>query len=836
MSSSPAKDSEVTPDSRDAGSSHMFSTIFTSGFSKIAQRALQELDLQKAEGLLREALKWYISSGSDDVHHQRHLQTQLILCNLLQGNRQEAEDLILRLVDSSMEQDAVAHQLLYALALLQLHELDFQGARDNSKRLWEALQRTPHCTGLESNHAMRLLATSYQQSGDSLLAEAIEAELPDIRLSEPVPKMVDFLVSSQELLVGIFGFQGGSEASSPLPVVDKIYDLPIAKKPSSLQMREQSLEDIDIPILESLPGDVDGGLSGGADIDVTQSQPKTKKRSWSNLRAFFRPRLNMSISSVDLSLPLSPTQYSPSKLRKRVKVSHVAPVSPLSPHSCDSTPSVPDTQSSNNSDQVPSIDKSSEVQDMSDSHAADNITEQTPDATTDIIMEVQAIPEEGQPLKRRFSFQEGIPDCILKESSTAPSNTHFEMPDNAVIFELMDTSYHAKTRARVRETQGHGRRPVRRNNPRRLARISKRPQFDSNCNSSAMPYPSHCSTNILDACSDGAVSEDTYASQDSMDTMDDIYKLLGYNTSSSPNATSEQTSVKLDRKPSPAGSSPFDWHVATLAYTSSGSDSDISSIFDQVTPATRQTSFDSSVMSSGLTDDDSSANEAPLQDIHSMKSQRATGHKGSEKPLASKSIRVTNEKERIVSPLKTQESSAKATHDMDQPRSLKPQQRSRRDFGPAVVRLCRHRSPRKTISQRRPPVGAAAGLRKIFHAQGRHGDDNFDFGFNNARYFGPDAVVGPFTVLDEQANHSPEGPEGTRDVAAQRFPPASSSSLSSSEIILTNSLAAQGNLHPWPLTGNGWEIVAPEDRTSWIEIGKPPAGYNLDPLVIRRGM
>ncbi|KAI1177657.1 hypothetical protein F4777DRAFT_187054 [Nemania sp. FL0916] len=418
---------------------HAFSTIFTSGFSKIAQQALQELDLQRAENLLREALKWHSSSGADDVHQQRRLHTQLALCNLLQGNISEAQDLILDLVDSSIGQDTVAHQLLYATTLLQLHELDFDGAKDNSKRLWEALQKTPYCTVLGANDAMRLLATSYQESGDSLLAAAIEAELPELKLCEPVPKMVDFLVNCEELIVGIFGLQDCSELSNPLSVTHRIHDLPIAKKASSLQMREQLLGDIELPPPKSPSSDIDDNVSVKAYSRFAEDEPKTKKRSWSNLRALFKSRLSWDIGAVDPYLLHTGAQESTFKLRKMRKTTHIMPTSPHeSSPDCDASKFQNPIKWRWNSPKVnPEPQNSPDTQ--NNSRVKEWIMGQAESNQTETKTEDQDADEPRRSLQREFSFRSGVPDDISQGPETTVP-THHELPDNEIRFELMDTS------------------------------------------------------------------------------------------------------------------------------------------------------------------------------------------------------------------------------------------------------------------------------------------------------------------------------------------------------------------------------------------------------------
>ncbi|KAI1122886.1 hypothetical protein F5Y10DRAFT_64512 [Nemania abortiva] len=731
VSPDPLKNSEAITETREVDSNHTFSTIFTGGFSKIAQRALQQLDLQKAEDLLRRALKWYSSSGSDDTHQQRRLQTQLALCYLLQGNRPEAQYLIIDLLDSSVQQDTIAHQLLYALALLQLHELDFEGARENSKRLWEALQKTPHCTALDANDAMRVLATSYQESGDTLLADAIEAELPDVRLSEPVPKMVDFLVDCEELIVGIFGLQGS--ISNTFSVVRKIHSLPIAKKPSSLQMREQSSVDMISPVSTDSPSDAEDGPSTKVSSDLDKKQPRTKKRSWSNLRALFKTRLSRDNGIMDLYPFQTGAQESSFKLIKRVKTSHVEQEPPQGLSSAWNTPG---NRNPIKSKWNSSTRKGSDVQNSQDSESKSRTMEwivgQPDNSPTDTTTEGHDAHEPKQRLRRQFSFEAGVPDRVSLESTTTPPATCHEMPNNAV-FELMGTSLHVEPLNPAHKPDVTGQRPNYRREPKPMRRykLSRFNQFDRDV------YPSPCQDDL------------TTGSVSSLEMENDIYHLLGYDGTAT-HAVSEQSPANLDRTPSLAGS-----HIdSIIGCSSSESDSDTVSDSDRVAQSTRQTSFDSSYILRGSANHDSWIGE-------DSKDPNEYG----------RSIRPSQS----PSPLQSRTPSCEPTEDAAEPRSLKSHARNRREFGPAIARLCRYKSPHKPAFSRRPPASAAPRLSKLLHGQNRV--DNFDFGFSNARYFGPDAVAGPFTDMGE--TESPERQSVPGPVPHAISPPPEESSNAS---------------------------------------------------------
>ncbi|KAI1308602.1 hypothetical protein F5Y03DRAFT_393451 [Xylaria venustula] len=702
----PLKVSEAVVETRETGSDHEFSTIFTSGFSKIAQRALQQLELEKADDLLRRALKWYSSSGSTDIQHQQRLQTQLALCTLLQGNIEQAQDLVLSLVGSGTMKDTVALQLLYALALLQLHELDFEGARENSKQLWAALQKTPQCTVLVANDAMRVLATSYQESGDSLLADAIEAELPDLNLSEPIPKMVDWLVDCKELLVEILGLQDCPEVSKSHSVVRKIHDLPISKNPSSLQLREQALDDAYFPVPTSPSMDADDELSVETDSDFVD-QPKVKKRSWSNLRALFRPR------SMDLYPSGTGAQESTFKLRKIVKVTHIQ-----HPNS-DRNMSVPSIQSPMKSKWNSLTKRSREVQKNVDPEGSSRTMEwiagQTASTPSNPPIENQDIQVQKQRLQRQFSFQEGIPDQLREEEPITIPTTCYEMPNNT-IFELMDTSPTVKPPTQEHESYTHGYND--KDTPKHLFNIPK------------LNQPEDSSNSVI------CLSDNSIRIPD-IDFRWDRWDLIRQ-TDEVGVAMTTPTSLEMEN----------DIYGLLGLDCSSGSDTEFSSDFDDVKQSTRQTSFDSSFLSMGGANPDSDTGESSLCSFSiEMKNERATESITNSESLSKRSLEATSKQ--VADP---------AEPSIDHPRSRtlsretnnstttsqSPKSTSR-EFGPALARLCRHKVPHKAVFRKRLSVNTTAGLRRLFGPQNHSNKGEFDFGFNNGLYIGPDAVVGPFS-------------------------------------------------------------------------------------------
>jgi len=745
---------------RGVGPNHTFSTIFIGGFSKIAQRALQQLDLQQADALLKEALKWYDSSSSKNPSHRRHLQTQLALCSLLQGNRQKAQELILYLIDSNTEADTVPHQLLYALILLQLHELDFEEARDNSKRLWEALQET-RCTVLGANDAMRLLATSYQESGDNLLANAIEAEVPGLKLCEPVPKMVDFLVNCEEVLVKSFGFQGCAPDVNSTSVIQKMHNLPIARKSSSLQMRKQPLSDEDIRLSEPESGanTLDRSFSVKTTPNSAESPFKTKKRSWSHLRTLFKARINRAASSMDLSAlygtqdtasdtteeSLTNTDHkqcrcSRPKSTKRIKRSHTTTVNFQETFiDCD-IPSVPDGQSLVATKQSTPAREPTIIDRGPDSDR--NLRTEEWIRSQDDILSISTttkdndVPEEGCLLQRQFSFQAGAPDCISGSFSGIQQATCHELP-NTTVFEMMDTSLPVELPA---ETEGLHDDTKLASTTTHSFQIFKLNQLeDSTSLSSSVRQSDTCETPQLEPR--GIIDE--VMKMISSDMESEIYDLLGNLEPKTRGAEKPETLITVR-----------DVSDATIMRSDSPKEDQPS---QQFLPESPDFLF-SKAEEPHETDDEGPLKGLPDGSVGSANNKQVPNlGDENETPVQISSLGSTDphmditDSDYTPTPLRIRASKYRQESDVKLAQSLKSRCRASQDFALPLAKLCRrnglHKLPRRTISTKRLSIVAAAKLRRLFDAEKR--GHEFDFGFNRALYSGPDAVIGPFTDLGD---------------------------------------------------------------------------------------
>lgn len=209
-------------------------SLLSKGLSKMAQKELRELKLPEAERTLQQAVERHRITDPDDPHH-RHLRIQLALCTLLQGNVQQAEDSILDLVEFRTNNDLLANQLLYALALAQTHECNFAATIAICKRLWQSFQDFEQPTTQKETDIWRLLAISHRESGGELLSRALEEVCPDLDLQTPLPTVADFISSCEELLVEFFRLGKTIRVSTLL--VHRMKQLPVFQKTTPLQKK-----------------------------------------------------------------------------------------------------------------------------------------------------------------------------------------------------------------------------------------------------------------------------------------------------------------------------------------------------------------------------------------------------------------------------------------------------------------------------------------------------------------------------------------------------------------------------------------------------------------------
>ncbi|KAK7947949.1 uncharacterized protein PG986_008835 [Apiospora aurea] len=93
----------------------------------------------------------------------------------------------------------MADNLLFALALCYIHELDYAATERLCKTLWETCDNhNPF-----KDDILRLLLVAYRLSGQPILAEAIQEGNPGI-LDSPQLTPSDFIVQKEELLCGLF--------------------------------------------------------------------------------------------------------------------------------------------------------------------------------------------------------------------------------------------------------------------------------------------------------------------------------------------------------------------------------------------------------------------------------------------------------------------------------------------------------------------------------------------------------------------------------------------------------------------------------------------------------
>lgn len=202
----------VVDDETGLGLESDLDSTLSGGLSKMAQKALREFDFPEAEKILQRALERHKISAPDDAHHSR-LRTQLAICSFLQGKGSKIDEAVSDLAEFRGTKRPVACQLLYNLALSHIHDFDSEAARKICSKLWSTMSRPDVTDHLDRNNLLRLLVVSYRMSGDTLLAQALEAEHPELaRLADDgLPSVLESVISCKELLVEFYGAEDDSE-------------------------------------------------------------------------------------------------------------------------------------------------------------------------------------------------------------------------------------------------------------------------------------------------------------------------------------------------------------------------------------------------------------------------------------------------------------------------------------------------------------------------------------------------------------------------------------------------------------------------------------------------
>lgn len=184
----------------------------SSGLSKMAQKALRQFNFSEAEEILQRALERHKISAPDDARHSR-LRTQLAICSFLQGRGTAIEEAVIDLVEFRGTKRPVAHQLLYNLALSHVHELNFKAALEICSRLYESLCNPDFSAHLKRNALLRLLVVSYRMSGETMDANAIEEEYPELasQADDGLPSILESVSSCNELLIEFYGADDNDE-------------------------------------------------------------------------------------------------------------------------------------------------------------------------------------------------------------------------------------------------------------------------------------------------------------------------------------------------------------------------------------------------------------------------------------------------------------------------------------------------------------------------------------------------------------------------------------------------------------------------------------------------
>lgn len=278
---------ERGPQLDNAANQFDFTTVFTGGFSKLAHKAIQDLDFIGAENFLRRAMEQYRTTGIDDAQHRR-LRKQLALSLFFQGRDKEAKELVLDLSEHYGEGFNTTSHLLFALALSLAHNLEFEEARAICEQLCQ-INCISDSGMLSRNDIFKLLVTCYRQSRDWMSADAIIAEIPEIDEEQCISSPLEFILSSEAL---ILEFLGDAEyRTTPSIFISQVQSLPIAKRVTRLQERLDGASIFTTRFATSENGDDQGienllRLESGNLQSAPQAAPKSsnKKHASSTVR------------------------------------------------------------------------------------------------------------------------------------------------------------------------------------------------------------------------------------------------------------------------------------------------------------------------------------------------------------------------------------------------------------------------------------------------------------------------------------------------------------------------------------------------------------------------
>lgn len=263
-------------------------TVLTDGFSKLAHKAIQDLDFLGAETFLRRAMEQHKNTGVDSVQHRR-LRKQLSLSLFFQGRDKDAKELVLDLAEHYGEGLNTTSQLLFALALSLAHDMEFDEARTICEQLCQVRCISDEGSSgmLSKNDIFRLLVTCYRQSRDWMSADAIIAEIPDIDEDQCVPSPLEFILGSDDLLLEFLG--DADCRTTPSIFVSQVQSLPVARRVTRLQERLDGASLFTNRFAASETGDDRGGDRGGDGLlrlksrhfhTVRQTvEPRSKKRN-----------------------------------------------------------------------------------------------------------------------------------------------------------------------------------------------------------------------------------------------------------------------------------------------------------------------------------------------------------------------------------------------------------------------------------------------------------------------------------------------------------------------------------------------------------------------------
>jgi hypothetical protein len=241
--------SEMGDDNDEGDDEADFELLYLSGLEEVAKDSMLNQDFAKAETILDKAIQRHTGSGSSSGDADfKHLQIQLAMCYLFQYKWRLAEPWIARIAKSKANRDAVACNLLHALALANLSDYHFEKAITVCKQALHGKRRLKRTLGAtyatEYNETLGLLATIYDIKGDPMFAEVLRRTITAGFSYQHPMNGLEFIVKhptlSQEVFCGKIAFDWG-QLGIKARKLNVIAELPGIKMMASIKEKNDGL-------------------------------------------------------------------------------------------------------------------------------------------------------------------------------------------------------------------------------------------------------------------------------------------------------------------------------------------------------------------------------------------------------------------------------------------------------------------------------------------------------------------------------------------------------------------------------------------------------------------